>query len=229
MADARQILVIEDDPGIARELVRGLTAAGYECELCVDGRSGIEHMLGDEFDMVILDMMLPECDGYDVLEARHERSSVPVLILTAHTELDSRLRCFELGAIDWMSKPFFMQELLARIRARLNQPPAPARAAVSWANAELDLHRRVVRLDSQDAELTAHEFNLLASLVKNPGRVMSRRQLGEAALPVDGERNDRTINSHIARIRKKLGPAGEALRTIRGAGYCFEPSDDGGS
>lgn len=223
MAPTRRILVIEDDPGIASGLVRGLRGAGYECELCVDGDAGMRQMLAGSFDLVVLDMMLPERDGYEILEARRGRSSVPVLVLTARTELDARLRSFELGAADWMSKPFFMDELLARIRARLGDSRPSSRRVLSWANVRLDLDRRVVWVGERDTELTAHEFNLLACLAQNPGRVMSRRQLAELALPVDGKRSDRTLNSHIARIRKKLGEAGESLQTVRGVGYCFEP------
>lgn len=226
MAQPRRILIIEDDPGIASGLVRGLRGAGYACELCIDGASGMRQMLAGGFDLVVLDMMLPERDGYELLEARRGRSSVPVLVLTARTELDDRLRSFELGAADWMSKPFFMDELLARIRARLGEARPSSRRVLRWGEVHLDLDRRLVRVGERDAELTAHEFNLLATLVQNPGRVMSRRQLAEAALPVDGRRSDRTLNSHIARIRKKLGPAGEALQTVRGVGYCFEPSED---
>lgn len=226
MAQPRRILIIEDDPGIASGLVRGLRGAGYACELCIDGASGMRQMLAGGFDLVVLDMMLPERDGYELLEARRGRSSVPVLVLTARTELDDRLRSFELGAADWMSKPFFMDELLARIRARLGEARPSSRRVLRWGDVTLDLDRRLVRVGERDAELTAHEFNLLATLVQNPGRVMSRRQLAEAALPVDGRRSDRTLNSHIARIRKKLGPAGEALQTVRGVGYCFEPSGD---
>ncbi|EDM78986.1 DNA-binding reponse regulator [Plesiocystis pacifica SIR-1] len=225
MAQPRRILIIEDDPGIASGLVRGLRGAGYACELCLDGASGMRQMLAGGFDLVVLDMMLPERDGYELLEARRGRSSVPVLVLTARTELDDRLRSFELGAADWMSKPFFMDELLARIRARLGEARPSSRRELRWGEVRLDLDRRLVRVGERDAELTAHEFNLLATLVQNPGRVMSRRQLAEAALPVDGRRSDRTLNSHIARIRKKLGVAGEALQTVRGVGYCFEPSE----
>ncbi len=225
VAQIRRILIIEDDPGIASGLVRGLRGAGYEYELCVDGASGMRQMLAGGFDLVVLDMMLPERDGYELLEARRGRSSVPVLVLTARTELDARLRSFELGAADWMSKPFFMDELLARIRTRLGETRPSSRRVLSWADVRLDLDRRAVWVGERDAELTAHEFNLLACLAQHPGRVMSRRQLAQAALPVDGTRNDRTLNSHIARIRKKLGAAGDSLQTVRGVGYCFEPAE----
>ena len=222
MERSHQILVVEDDPGIASGLVQGLKAAGFAVELCVDGEAGATRLLAGGFDFVILDLMLPERDGFELLELWQSRASVPILVLTARTDLGSRLRSFELGAIDWMSKPFFMEELLARIRTRLEPSPAKPNRTISWADTEIDLDRRVARVGGDDACLTAHEFNLLAVLIQRPGRVLSRCQLGEAALPMDGDRSDRTINSHIARIRKKLGPAGQALQTVRGAGYCFE-------
>ena len=224
MSARRRILVIEDDPGIASGLVRGLGEAGFECELCVDGIAGTKAMLEGDFDLVVLDLNLPGRDGYELLSARQGRSSVPVLVLTARTELAERLRSFELGAVDWMSKPFFMAELLARIRTRLQIEPERPRSQRRWSVAELDLDRRRVSVSGEPVELTAHEFNLLACLVTHAGRVMSRRQLGSIALPVDGQRSERTINSHIARIRKKLGPAGAAIKTVRHVGYCFEPS-----
>lgn len=218
------MLVVEDDPGIASQLITGLRRAGFLADLCTDGNQAAGQLGQEKYDLVILDLMLPERDGFDLLRAWRDRSNVPVLVLTARTDLTARLRSFDLGAVDWMSKPFFMQELLARINMRLGREAASPRRVVTWAEVEVDLDRRAVRVAGQDAAFTAHEFNLLAYLVQRPGRVASRRQLGEAALPLDGERDDRTINSHIARIRKKLGPASAALKTVRGVGYCFEPA-----
>lgn len=219
-------MVVEDDPGISSQLIVGLRRAGFIADLCTDGAMAARQLLREDYDLVILDLMLPEKDGFTLLQMWRDRSNVPVLVLTARTDLTARLRSFDLGAVDWMSKPFFMQELLARIQTRLGRDTTGPRQLIAWAQVEVDLDRRAVRVAGIDAALTAHEFNLLAYLVQRPGRVASRRQLGEAALPIDGERDDKTINSHIARIRKKLGPGSAALKTVRGAGYCFEPAEE---
>ena len=223
MTDPRRILVVEDDANIAAQLVRGLRRAGFATDLCTDGAAAGQQLFRERYDFAILDLNLPERDGFALLQAWRTRSNVPVLVLTARTDLTARLRIFDLGATDWMSKPFYMQELLARIRTRLDDQSTPPRRTVCWADVEVDLDRRAVRVAGRDAALTPHEFNVLAYLVQRPGRVASRRQLSEAALPLAGDRDEKTINSHIARIRKKLGPASTALATIRGAGYCFEP------
>ncbi|MGB1277335.1 MAG: response regulator transcription factor, partial [Nannocystaceae bacterium] len=170
-------------------------------------------------------LMLPERSGFELLECWRERTRVPVLVLTARKDLAARVQSFKLGAVDWMSKPFFMEELLARINTRLHPKPNDPTTVLGWGDVQLDLGRRLATVAGRRIELTGHEFNLLAMLVQRPGRVMSRRQLGSGALPANGDRCDRTINSHIARIRRKLGPAGNAIRTVRGAGYCFESSE----
>lgn len=216
------ILIVEDDPGIAGGLVQGLKTAGYEVELCTDGAAAAQKLPGGDFDFVILDLMLPERDGFSLLRDWHTRTSVPVLVLTARTDLEARLRSFQLGAVDWMSKPFFMEELLARIETRLELAREQPAKTICWNDAELDLDRRAVRVAGTDVQLTAHEFNILLRLVQEPGRVLSRAQLSDTALPLGGDRDERTVNSHIARIRKKLGAAGQAVHTVRGVGYCFE-------
>jgi len=218
-------LLIEDDPGISSSVVRGLKRTGYSVELCTDGARGAARLLDGRFDLVNLDLMLPERDGFEVMAAWRDRTSVPIIVLTARSDLPARLRSFDLGAADWMSKPFFMEELLARIRTRLGAPLERSARQICWADAVLDLDRRVVERRGERVGLTSHEFNLLSTLTQHAGRVLSRRQLGDAALPLNGDRHDRTVNSHIARIRRKLGGAGDAILTVRGVGYCFEPAE----
>lgn len=222
------LLVVEDDPGIASQLVNGLRRAGFEVDLCADGDTAGHKLFERPYRLVVLDLGLPGRDGFELLQAWRTRSAVPVIVLTARTDLTARLRSFDLGALDWMSKPFYLQELLARITARLGADAAPPGRAVRWTcaghEAEVDLDRRCARLDGRDVGLTAHEFNLLAYLARRPGRVVTRRQLADAALPIAGDREAKTVNSHIARIRRKLGPTRDAIQTVRGAGYCFEPA-----
>jgi DNA-binding response OmpR family regulator len=224
MDDGRpSILIIEDDLSVVQGLVRGLHRAGFSTSVAMDGEAGLSRILREPFDLVLLDLMLPERGGLDVLEAVSTRRSVPIVVLTARTDLPVRLRSFEHGAIDFVAKPFFMEELVARIRARLAlTAPAPTRR-VTMADVVLDLDGRRVMRGDVDLGLTAHEFNLLAFLRERAGRTVTRAQLAEHALPEDGERTDRTVDSHISRIRKKLGPAGACVRTVWGIGYTCDP------
>ena len=221
-ARPHEILVVEDDPPIAAGIVRGLTAAGFAVELAHDGRRAAELALSRPFDLIVLDLNLPELGGFEVLELWRGRLSTPVVVLTARTDLDARLQAFAGGAVDYLPKPFWIEELVARVRARLRvSEVAPART-VAWDDVVLDLDARAVTLAGAALALTAHEFNVLAYLLERPGRAISRRQLAEAALPASGDRSDRTVDSHVARIRRKLGPAGARIATVWGIGYRFD-------
>lgn len=217
-----EILVVEDDPPIAAGIVRGLKAAGFAVELAHDGRRGAELALSRPFDLIVLDLMLPELGGFEVLELWKNRLSTPVVVLTARTDLDARLQAFAGGAVDYLPKPFWVEELVARVRARLRLPEAAPARTIAWDDAVLDLDARAVTLAGSPLALTAHEFNVLAYLVERPGRAISRRQLAEAALPAGGDRSERTVDSHVARIRRKLGAAGARLVTVWGIGYRFD-------
>ena len=215
-----RLLVVEDDMRIRAELVAGLHTAGYAVDMCDNGTTAAELILRDAPDLVILDLMLPERDGFEVLEALEGRASTPVIVLTACTDIDSRVRSFELGAVDYLPKPFFMRELLARIKARIGQPKAPGRT-VSWADIVVDLEARTVLRGGQAVPFTAHEFNVLAWLIERPGRALTRSYIADNALPLGGDRNDRTVDSHISRIRSKLGREASIV-TVWGVGYRFE-------
>ena len=223
-----RILVIEDDPPIAAGIVRGLTHAGFSVELATDGERGAALGLAEPFALTVLDLMLPGLGGFAVLELWRERTSTPVIVLTARTDLDARLRAFELGAVDYLPKPFWVEELVARIRARLRLSVGAPSRAVRWDDVVLDLDARTVQVGGAALGLTAHEFNVLAYMVERPGRAVTRQQLAEAALPAGGDRSDRTVDSHIARIRRKLGrPGGARLATVWGIGYRFDAPEDG--
>jgi DNA-binding response OmpR family regulator len=219
----QRLLVIEDDAGVAGGLVRGLRAAGFDVELANDGLAGAKKALEEPFAAIVLDLMLPEQSGFAVLEQLQGRSSVPVLVLTAKSDLTDRLQCFGLGAADFVTKPFWMEELVARLRARLRLHSEGPKRVVQWANVEMDLDSRMVRIDGEDAGLTRNEFDVLAHLVERQGRAISRAQLVENALSPFEQRDARTVDSHIARIRKKLGTqAGASIVTVWGIGYRFE-------
>ena len=225
MADPRpSVLVIEDDLHVVQGLVRGLHKAGFSTSLAMDGDEGLSRILREPFDLVLLDLMLPGRGGLDILDAVSTRTSVPIVVLTARTDLPARLASFERGAIDFVPKPFFMEELVARIRARLAlTAPAPTRR-MRLADVVLDLDGRRVLRDDVDLGLTAHEFNILAFLCERAGRSATRAQIGDHALAEDGERTDRTVDSHISRIRRKIGKAAAArIRTVWGIGYTCDP------
>jgi DNA-binding response OmpR family regulator len=220
-----RVLVVEDDPGVAAGIVRGLRAAGYEVELATNGVVGARRALDGAFSLVVLDLLLPEQNGFAVLEQVRGRSSTPFIVLTARTDLGDRLRCFELGAVDFVSKPFFIEELVARIRSRLGERKVAPKRVVSWEDVAVDLDARVATVAGSAVALTRHEFDILAYLVERAGRAVSRAQLATQVLTPFEERAERTVDSHIVRVRKKLGARGAAhIVTVWGIGYRFEPA-----
>jgi DNA-binding response OmpR family regulator len=224
MAELRpHILIVEDDLSVVQGLVRGLHKAGFATSLAMDGEAGLTRILAERFDLVLLDLMLPARSGVEVLEAVSSRTSVPIIVLTAHTDLPARLASFARGAVDFVPKPFFMEELVARIRARLAlSTPAPTRQ-IALADVVIDLDARRALRGGDDLGLTTHELNVLCFLRDRAGRAVTRAQIAEHAMPEDGERTDRTIDSHISRIRKKIGkPAADCIRTVWGIGYTCD-------
>ncbi|MCB9796242.1 MAG: response regulator transcription factor [Alphaproteobacteria bacterium] len=219
MSAPRRILVIEDDPKIASKLVRGLKDAGFAVELHADGEQGMQAGLQSDFDLAVLDLMLPGLHGLEVLEAWQSRSSTPVIVLTAKDTLEARMGSFSRGAVDWMAKPFWMDELLARIRVRLQLREEAPRQVLRFGALELDLDARAVSLGGEPVTLTPSEFNILAFLAERPNRAVSRRQLAEAALSTDKEVSDRTVDSYVTRLRKKLGQESARIKTVWSVGY----------
>jgi two-component system OmpR family response regulator len=228
---APRILVIEDDPPVAGGLVRGLRAAGFAVELATDGTTGARLAVAGGVDAVLLDLMVPGLSGFEVLAALHGRASAPpVIVLTARVELDDRLRAFGLGAADFVPKPFWIEEIVARLRARL-PGAAPARPArtIAWADVVVDLDARTLRVAGELVALTRVELDLLAHLVERPGRAIPREQLSRAVAVVDDreDRDERTVDSHVSRLRRKLGAGAAAIATVWGIGYRFDPPEAG--
>jgi DNA-binding response OmpR family regulator len=222
----QRILVVEDEPAIASGIVRGLRAAGYEVELANDGAAAIRAAARQRPALIVLDLMLPEVTGYEFLEQVRSEPAIPVIVVTARTGLDDRLRCFGLGATDFLPKPFWMEELLARIQLRLATPGREAGHIVEWDDVLIDLDAREVRVGGSPAGFTPQEFEILSYLAQRPGRAVSRRLLAE--LSETGEdRDERTVDSHVARIRKKLGDASARISTVWGIGYRFDRRDAG--
>lgn len=223
-AETPRLLVVEDDLGAVQGLIAGLTRAGFDVSVAMDGDDAVATAISQEFDLIVLDLMLPGRSGFEVLEALRGRDSTPIIVLSARTELPARLQSFELGAVDYVAKPFFLEELVARIRMRLALREDGPRRTVTMGDIEVDLDARIARREGEDLGLTAHEFNILAWLIERPGRAVTREQLVEHALGIEGgARADRTVDSHVSRVRKKLGEQGATIKTAWGVGYRYEP------
>jgi DNA-binding response OmpR family regulator len=212
-----RILIAEDDPRIGGALEKGLRAGGYSTFLANNGEDALSLSLTDEFDLLILDMGLPEREGFHVLQDLRARGkTLPVLVLTGRTERDV-VMCLEAGADDYMSKPFDFDELLARVRTRLIRNVRPGEPNVLKAGkVALDVRSRRATVGEESAELTAREFRLLETLLRHPGQILSRRQL-----LADGwdsfETDSNVVDACVYTLRKKLGA--DLIETVREAGY----------
>jgi DNA-binding response OmpR family regulator len=221
------VLLVEDDLRLARLTREYLEGHGLVVSHVADGRRGLEEASRGRFDAVLLDLMLPGKDGLEVCRELRARSDVPILVLTARGEEADRVMGLELGADDYLAKPFSPRELLARIRAvvrRARGRAGPARAAVRVGGLRLDPAARRATLDGREVALTGYEFALLEALARRAGRVLSREQLMELARGSAEESFDRSIDVHVSRLRQKLGDDPKRprlIKTVRGAGYLF--------
>ena len=213
-----RILVVEDEVTLASQLRTALTEAGYVADVAVDGQDG--HFLGVEenYDAVVLDLGLPLLDGISVLRRwRSAGRDMPVLILTARGDWHERVAGIDAGADDYLTKPFHMEELLARVRALIRRAHGKSSNEIVCGPLALDTRSARVHLDGQPITLTSHEFKLLAYLMHRPGQVVSRSELVDQLYALDSDRDSNTIEVFIGRLRKKL-PA-ELIETVRGLGY----------
>ena len=220
-----RLLVVEDDPDLNRQLVTAFTDAGYVVDSAKDGEEG--HYLGDTepYDAVVLDLGLPVIDGVTVLEKwRRNERKMPVLILTARDRWSDKVAGFDAGADDYVSKPFHMEEVLARIRALLRRSAGHASSEIVCGPLMLDTAAARVTVNGQAVKLTSLEFRLLGYLMHHKGRVVSRTELVEHLYDQDFDRDSNTIEVFVGRLRKKLGV--DVLRTVRGLGYCISEPDN---
>ena len=227
-----RVLVVEDDPGIAAVVAYQLTRAGYRVETVANGTEGLESLHREIPDLVVLDRMLPGLSGDELLKlVRRDpaTATVPVLVLTAKREQADRIEGLELGADDYLTKPFSPRELVLRVDAILRRARtdghAPARKGriLRAGDLRVNLGSMRVTLDDTEVQLTPTEFRLLTTLLEKRGRTLSREQLLREAWRADPEAarriNTRTVDMHIRRLRTKLGPAGAWVETVRGFGY----------
>ena len=227
---AGRILLVEDDPRLARMVEDYLSEAGYRMMHAASGRAGIDMSQRESFDAIILDLMLPDIDGLEVCRQVRAKQQTPILMLTARGDAMDRIIGLELGADDYLPKPFDPRELLARLRAILRraQSPAPS-TALRFGRLEVDKDAREVRIDGASRPLTAYQFDVVLAMAERAGRVLSRDALFDIVKGESIEAFDRSIDVHISRIRSALEDNPKKPRrvlTVRGAGYVFAKAQD---
>ena len=227
---APRILLIEDDARLAEMVSEYLGEAGFRVAVAAAGRAGLERLTLEPFDALVLDLMLPDMDGLEVCRQLRAKSDIPVLMLTARGEAMDRVVGLEIGADDYLAKPFEPRELLARLRAilRRRQPGGPTNA-LRFGRLEIDRDARVVRVDGAERSLTGHQFTLLVALAEKAGRVLSRNVVMDLIKGEALEAFDRSIDVHISRIRAAIEDDPKRPRrilTVRGAGYVFARQQD---
>lgn len=230
-----KVLIVEDDPAIRDAISYNLGREGYEVKVAGDGIAALEAARASAPDLVVLDLMLPELDGFDVTRTLRKESNVPILMLTARDDEIDRVLGLELGADDYLTKPFSMRELIARIKAmlrriRLAKEDAEPQAAVGGKrvtseNLDIDLTRHEAFLDGKVLELKPKEFDLLVFLIENPSQVFSREQLLEKVWGWEFSGGSRTVDVHVRWLRSKIEQSPDEptrIVTVRGVGYRFE-------
>ncbi|MDO8289695.1 MAG: response regulator transcription factor [Parvibaculum sp.] len=220
-----RLLVVEDDPDLNRQLVTALQEAGYVVDTASDGEEG--HFLGDTepYDAVVLDLGLPEMDGVTVLEKwRRAGRTMPVLILTARDRWSDKVAGFDAGADDYVAKPFFMEEVLARIRALLRRASGHATSELECGPLRVDIRTSRVTVNGAAVKLTSLEYRLIEYLIHHQDRIISRTELVEHLYDQDFDRDSNTIEVFVGRLRRKLGK--DMIETVRGLGYRLSAPED---
>ena len=223
-----RILVIEDEPGIVDFLERGLASYGFDVASAADGVQGSERALNEPFDLVVLDMMLPRRSGIEVLgDVRSAHPALPVIILTARGEVEDRVSGLDAGAIDYLTKPFSLSELAARIRAQLRLVAQTPTTTLTGGDVEVDLITREVTRGGVSVRLSTTEFELLSYLLRNSGRVLSREQILRAVWGYDYDPGTNVVDVYVGYLRRKLRREGQhdPIVTVRSVGYRFDVPD----
>jgi DNA-binding response OmpR family regulator len=219
-----RILVIEDEPRILAFVSRGLEAEGFTVDAAGDGPDGLRRAVVEAYDLVVLDLLLPRLDGLAVLrELQQRRPQLPVVIVSARGDLETKLRGFGLGACDYVSKPFSFDELLARVRALLRRGAPPRPAVLEAGGLRLDPAAHRVWRGGEELAFTSREFALLETFMRRPGQVLSRFDLLEHVWDGSYENRSNVIEVYVGYLREKLGR--EAIETVRGAGYRLAVDD----
>lgn len=224
-----RVLIVEDEPGVAGFVEQGLSEAGYAVDVARDGAMGLEYALAYEYDAILLDIMLPKMNGLEALrEMRAQRVKSPVLLLTARDEIDDRVRGLDVGADDYLAKPFAFPELLARLRALLRRPPLQGGSILQMADLEMDVALHEVRRNGQRIELSPREFSLLELLLRHPHQVLTRTQILEHVWNFDFYSDTNVVDVYIGYLRRKIerGFSAPLIQTVRGVGYRLSEMKD---
>jgi len=217
-------LVVEDNPKMARGIQSGLQEAGFAAEVCHSGFEGEELASGQQFDVIVLDLMLPDRDGIEVCRnLRRRKVSTPIIMLTALGTTQDKVQGLDAGADDYLAKPFKFEELVARIRALLRRGQATEGKVLRCDDLELDLYTRRASRGEQHWDLSAREFSLLEYLMRNQNRVLSRAQIGQRVWEMNFEPTSNVIDVYISSLRKKIDRNGSRplIHTVKNAGYRF--------
>jgi DNA-binding response OmpR family regulator len=225
-----RVLIVEDDPAIARFLERGLAAHGHQAVTADNGHDGVRMAADESVDFVLLDIMLPGMDGQEVLRRiRARRPGVPVLMLTARDEVRDKVSALDGGADDYLTKPFDLDELLARMRALVRRADQPQASRIEMGDLKMDLRSHRVWRGKKSVELSSREFALLEYFVRHSGQVLSRQQILSAVWDYAFDPGSNVVDVYVSYLRNKLDRRGEPslISTVRGAGYRFEPPKQG--
>ncbi|MCM8791111.1 MAG: response regulator transcription factor [Candidatus Omnitrophica bacterium] len=225
------ILIVEDDKNISKLVKFNLEKAGYECAVAASGEKAIEMLDAENFDLMILDIMLPGMDGYELCRTVREKErlkDIPLIMLTAKGEEVDRIVGLELGADDYIVKPFSPRELVLRVKAILKRGKVESvkKDILKADDITVDIPKHKVIVKNKLIELTQMEFKLLTTLIERRGRVQTRENLLSDVWQMDSDIDTRTIDTHIKRLREKLGRSGDLIETVRGLGYKFKEEDE---
>jgi len=222
------VLLVEDDKNISKLVKYNLEKAGYNCLAVVTGEDGFEILDKEKINLIILDVMLPKMDGFEVCRLIKQEdlySQIPIIMLTARAEEIDRIVGLELGADDYIAKPFSPRELVLRVKAILKRSvtktDAGSKEILGFDKLKIDIPRHKVLVNSKEVKLTAMEFDLLVILLNRKGRVQSREQLLNDVWGIEADVTTRTVDTHVKRLRQKLGRYGKFIETVRGYGYRF--------
>ena len=224
-----RLLIVEDERGVAGFLEQGLKESGYTVDVARDGLEGLEYSLAHEYDVIVLDILLPKMNGLQMLsEIRAKRVKSPVLLLTASDGVDDRVRGLDIGADDYLVKPFAFPELLARIRALLRRPPLQSGNLLTMNDLEMDVAQRQVRRAGKRIELSPREFSLLELLLRHPNQVLTRTQIVEHVWNFDFYSDTNVVDVYIGYLRRKIdhGFDPPLIQTSRGVGYWLSGAKD---
>jgi DNA-binding response OmpR family regulator len=222
-----RILVVEDEPAILGFVRQGLTEAGYAIDGARDGREGLDYALAADYDVLIIDVMLPGLSGLDLLrDLRRRGHKTPALLLTARSLVDDRVAGLDAGADDYLVKPFAFTELLARLRALLRRPPLQAGNILRAGPLTMDVAARRVTRDGRSVDLSPREFAVLEYLLRHPGQVLTRTQIGEHVWNFDFLNESNVVDVYVGYLRRKLDSDGRPLiHTVRGVGYRLDAGE----